>query len=66
MKLWYGWLIRAINLVIVNVGFVCNTYSLYGCWSTKNCDMDDQSELLIWLLYTKASYVIHTGYSVVE
>ena len=47
MKLWYGWLIRAINLVIVNVGFVCNTYSLYGCWSTKNCDMDAQSELLI-------------------
>ena len=41
-KLWYGWLIRAIyNLVIVNVGFVCNTHSLYGCLSTKNCDMDD-------------------------
>ena len=40
-------IITAINLVIVKVGFVCNTYSLYGCWTTKNCDMDDQSELLI-------------------
>ena len=58
--------IRAINLVIVNVGFVCNMYSSYGCWSTKNCDMDDKSGLLIWLLYIRALYVIRAVYLVVE
>ena len=25
-KLWYGWLIRVINLVIVYQGFVCTVY----------------------------------------
>ena len=61
-KFWYGWLIRAINLVIVYLGFVCNTYSLFGCWSNKHCGMDGQSGLLIWLLYIWALYVIRTVY----
>ena len=59
---------RAINLVIVNVGFVCNTYSLYGCWTTKNCDMDDQSELLIIYSLICRTYInrsVHMKYWVI-
>ena len=62
-----GMVIRAIKFGYCKMWalyVMCTVYIVVG--QPKNCDMDNNSGLLFWLLYIRTLYVIRAVYLVVE